>query len=320
MANRIATSKVETGTGAWIDLPFSSDAAGESMDIPAFVINGGDGPTLWYQACVHGDEHTGSIALRDFVTSLDPTEVRGRIIAVPIANRAAFNAKDRVAPIDNQDLNRLFPGDDEGSYSDRLAHTIYKYTSDHADYFIDLHSGRTETYIEGYSIFPSVGGEVERYSRELCAAANLPYAIRFEPGELNGLLFSELASEGIPAVIIETGGEGRLHQRHISKATQAIKNIAFETGVLSGNQEREVDVSYHEGMTFVKAPVGGYFELEVDGNQNVSEGETLARITGFKGNLEHEVKSPIDGVVVSLRTYGVARPGDQLFELTPIEE
>lgn len=317
MSWRFVDEEIPDTSCEWATITVSEDADGGDLHIPVYVVNGGDGPTIWYQACTHGDEHTGSIALRDFVTQISPSEVRGRIIAVPIANRSAFRAKSRESPIDNLDLNRQFPGTPGGTYSEQVANALYSTAADHADYFVDLHSGRTETYIAGYSLFMKTGDRTEQESRELCEAAALPYAIGLDATTIEGLLLSELAHEGIPSIITETGGEGRLHQSHVDDASRAIRTIAQHLDVLDGSQTVEVDVSLHDGLDFIKAPTGGYFERRVEANEHVSEGSTLATITDIRGNVKHEVIAPYDGVVVSLRTFGATRPGDQLFELTP---
>lgn len=314
---KFAREEIPEKSTEWTTINVCEDADGSDLHVPVCIVNGGEGPTIWYQACAHGDEHTGSIALRDFITGISPSEVDGRIIAVPIANRSAFNAKSRTSPIDNLDLNRQFPGDETGTYSEQVAKVLQSTATDHADYFVDLHSGRTETYIAGYSLYVKTGDQTEQESRELCNWAGLPYSVGLDATTIDGLLLSELAREGIPSIITETGGEGRLHQSHVDDASRAIRTIARQLGVLGESQTTKTDVSFHDGLDFIKAPTGGYFERRVAANEHVSEGSLLAEITDIRGSVKQEMIAPYDGIVVSLRTFGVARPGDQLFELTP---
>jgi predicted deacylase len=317
MSWRFAGTTVPADSATWTTIPVTADAAGSDLDVPVYLINGGDGPVLWYQACTHGDEHTGSIALRDFALSLSPGRVDGRIVAIPIANRSAFDSKSRTAPIDNRDLNRQFPGREDGTYSELLARRLSEHASRHADYIVDLHSGRTETYIEGYSIFLKTGDEVERESRDLCRAVEFPHAIGIERDSIRGLLFGYLAADGVPSIITESGGEGRLHPSHVDDTDHAIRQIARATGLLDAPADPQREVQFHEGLNFLKARTGGYFERRVEANERVSNGEELAIITDVKGETVQAVTAPYDGVVVSVRTFGVARPGDPLFELTP---
>ena len=317
MGYQIAGTSVPANSKTWIELPTTSDAENSRFDVPAIVVNGGEGPTIWFQAAVHGDEHTGSIALRDTMQAIDPAEVTGRLVGIPVVNRSAFAGKSRTAPVDNKDLNRQFPGRDNGTFSELLAKEMYEYASEHADYFVDLHSGRTDTYIAGYSIFPAAGGDVETTGKKLASATDLPYAVGMHPDTIDGLLMFELAEEGIPGMIVETGGEGRLHKTHVDDASQAIRGIAAELDVLPEPAPRSPDVQLTYGMDFLKAGTGGYFECDVDSNDQVTEGEVLAEITGIRGEIKEQIRAPYDGLVVSVRTFGVARPGDPLFEVVP---
>ena len=52
-------------------------------------------------------------------------------------NKAAYFNRTRTSPYDNLDLNRIFPGDKDGSQSMQLAHAIWQETRA-ADYIIDL--------------------------------------------------------------------------------------------------------------------------------------------------------------------------------------
>lgn len=317
MAYSFEKQQVRTGEKEWIDIPVTTDADMREITIPACVVHGGDGPVVWMQGCVHGPEHVGAVGVRNFVTELDPDDVSGTVIGIPVVNRLAFANKQRTAPIDHMDLNRNFPGSQDGSFTEQLADAVLQRAKEHADYFVDLHTGGNEFLIPGYSIYPVTGDEVESRSIDLCEAADLPYAVGLSRSDLGGAMFSEMADHGVPSTILETGGEGRLHEEHVANAIRGLENICTEVDVLQGAVETENTVSIHQSMAIPQAHAGGLFEAEVEGNTTVSEGQRLATITDLTGETKEVIESPYDGVVVAVRTYAIARPGDWLFELTP---
>lgn len=97
------------------------------LDIPyADVVGSGDGPRLTLLGGVHGCEYTGMKAVRTFVDQLDHQELRGSVRAVPVVSVPAFRARTPfVVPHDGKNLNRCFPGDPRGTYTDVLAHSVF---------------------------------------------------------------------------------------------------------------------------------------------------------------------------------------------------
>lgn len=317
MAYSFAGAEVGKGQKRWIEVPVTTDADDRDVVMQACVIHGGGGPVFWTQGCLHGPEHVGAVAIRNFVRDLDPSGVDGTIIGIPVVNQVAFKNKVRTAPIDHQDLNRSFPGSDNGSFTEILADTVYSLANDHADYLIDIHTGGNEFIIPGYSIYPQTGNDVEQTTLELCRVADLPYTIRIPQEFLQGAMYAAMAKEGIPSIILESGGEGRLHQEYVDNAERALVNLACHLDMIDGEPEQRNRVSEHETMEILKAKTGGIFEAEIEGNERVQEGQTLARITDVTGEIKEEIESPYNGIAVAVRTYSIARPGDWVFELTP---
>src|SRR5262249_24358411 len=89
----------------------------------------------------HGDEYEGQVALCNLVKSLDPARIRGRVIILPAANFPAALAGRRTSPIDEGNLNRLFPGDADGTVTQQVAYHIEHELVPLADLVCDLHSG-----------------------------------------------------------------------------------------------------------------------------------------------------------------------------------
>jgi len=108
---------------------------------PVLVVNGAEaGPTLCLTAAVHGDELNGIETVRRVMYGLDPEELSGAVIGVPIVNLQGFHRGSRYLS-DRRDLNRYFPGDPDGSSASRIAHSFFQQIIRHCDAIVDLHTG-----------------------------------------------------------------------------------------------------------------------------------------------------------------------------------
>jgi len=129
-------------THGYLQLPHSSnESAWGSILIPLTVVNHGRGPTALLTGANHGDEYEGPIALHKLANSLQATEIQGRIIIIPAMNYPAFMAGSRCSPIDQGNMNRVFPGRPDGTVTEKIADYFQRYLLSEADYVLDLHAG-----------------------------------------------------------------------------------------------------------------------------------------------------------------------------------
>ena len=129
------------------------------------------GKTLAVTAGVHGCEYVGVQALRRLAAELDPAELSGNMIFLPLANPTGFYAgAKQVVPEDGDNLNRAFPGDPAGTLSARLAHALEAALYPVADFLADLHSGDCNEALYPLVFFPTAG--TETVNQAACAAAS----------------------------------------------------------------------------------------------------------------------------------------------------
>ena len=97
---------------------------GTEIEIPLTIINGAfDGPTLLVTAGIHGGEYPGIAAAMELGRSLDPQEIHGSLIMLHPVNIQGFWARrEFIVPEDGKNLNRVFPGNPDGTLSERLCH------------------------------------------------------------------------------------------------------------------------------------------------------------------------------------------------------
>lgn len=120
----------------------SNDDAGYSWEgIPVVSVKNGDGPRVLLMAGNHGNEYEGQILLMKLIRSLAPEDIGGQVIFLPAANAPAVRANRRISPLDDGNLNRMFPGDPAGSPTSMIAHMIENELLPRVDYVFDFHSG-----------------------------------------------------------------------------------------------------------------------------------------------------------------------------------
>ena len=143
-------------------IPVTRLSNGHDVELVVHVIRGSkDGPKLAMFGGIHGDEPLGTEAVRRVLQQIDPEQIAGTIVAVPVANPYAFEAGKRVTPVDGLNLNRIFPGDSEGSLTEQLAAALAGILDDGCTHFIDYHSGGNLACVD-YSYVHEAGAEMSR--------------------------------------------------------------------------------------------------------------------------------------------------------------
>src|SRR4030043_150707 len=106
------------------------------VTLPLIVLHGAEeGPTRLLTAGVHGTEHAGCMAIHHLARTIDPSKMRGTLIAVPVANMPAFMNTSAVNPWDATDLEICFMNPKrEGTVSERLAHVMVNELLPRADF------------------------------------------------------------------------------------------------------------------------------------------------------------------------------------------
>lgn len=105
-------------------VPYSHDrSAYGHIPVPVAVLKQGKGPTVLLTGGNHGDEYEGPVALMKLLQRMPSMRIRGRLIVIPALNFPAFLNGSRTSPIDRGNLNRMFPGDRNGSITAMVATT-----------------------------------------------------------------------------------------------------------------------------------------------------------------------------------------------------
>jgi predicted deacylase len=271
---------------------------GPMVEIPYVDVRGmHDGPQLTVLAGVHGAEYASIAAARQFARQLDPHDVHGRIVIVPVVNVLGFWARAPfVVPVDGENLNRCFPGDPGGGYTQQLAHHITTTFIARADYVVDLHAGDIPESLEPFALYEE--SSVESASREMALAYGLGHVVRQSAAlrTVAGSTCAAAADLGIPAIIAESGQNGLLDDLAVARHRSGLTNLARSIGVLAGKTEAQPIPREYDGWHWLRTPVSGWWEPAVSLGVQVNAGEILGTVSDLCGGVVAEIRAPERGV------------------------
>jgi len=221
-----------TKTFEW--LPVTTLAHGGELRIPLHTLGGAHpGPTLGLSALVHGNEPVPSIGIiRELLDRIDPTELRGTVMAVPVLNPLGAAAMSRHTPEDGLNLNAAFVTSDAGDHPEPVKTVSVQLSSaisygflSRLDYQIDFHSGGKASV---HMIEFTDDGE----SRAMARAFNMPILLRdiWLPGQM-WLRGEQL---GVKTIVAELGGAGQFYGEWVERGVAGTLNVMRQLGMLPG--------------------------------------------------------------------------------------
>ena len=275
------------GEQKWVQLPVP-----DAKPLECVCLCGKNpGRTLVVTAGVHGCEYVGVQALRILAQELIPDAMTGNVILLPLANPYGFYAgAKRVIPEDGVNLNGAFPGDRNGSLGRRLAFALEDALYSSADFLADLHSGDCNESLHPLVFFPTAG------AKDVTAAKALSVDYRVRSTARNGL-YSWAVQRGVPALLIERGGQGRWSQPEVDACKADVYALMGHLGILPGGEKNRVQQEIVEA-NYVESDADGFWYPLVAKNQDVCMGELLGRLESLTGELLQEVRAKFDGVVL----------------------
>ncbi|MDJ0767001.1 MAG: M14 family metallopeptidase [Myxococcota bacterium] len=275
----------------------------EGTNIPITVVHGSDtGPVLLIVAGIHGYEYPPISALHSVQRELDPDQLAGTVILVHIANLPSFLARTiHINPIDGKNLNRVFPGDPNGTQSERIAHIITSLLVDRADYLVDMHGGDGNEALRPYVYWPVSGDSAfDQETRSMALAFGIDHIV-VDPVATDGSpsRYTDHTAilRGIHAITTETGQLGNNETVWIDMATDGIWNLLRHLEMVPGQATIVEEVVWLENYFVIPSPSTGIFEATVRDGYLVSEGGLIGRLLDFFGNPTGEVRAPFSGVV-----------------------
>ena len=279
------------------------DLPGAPVEVPYASFTGSaEGPHVTLVAGVHGAEYTGMAALMRLIGTLEADRLRGRLTVVPVLNQPAFWSRTPfVVPADGANLNRSFPGDPAGSYTEALAHGLFEAFIAPTDVLVDLHAGDLPEALEPFCLYEE--SPVQEQARALALVYGTGHVVRQTRAArtVGGSTSAAAADRGIPAITAEIGANGICDPTSVAGHLQGVHNVLVALGMLP--EEFAVPVPApveHEGWAWLRTPVRGFWQASVAVGADVRAGDVLGVLLDPWGAELHRVVAPADGVPLFL--------------------
>jgi uncharacterized protein len=295
------------------------------LDTPALDIKGtADGPRLTVIAGVHGGEYASMAALRTWARRLADTELRGRVLAVPVLNLPSFWTRTPfVVPDDGKNLNRCFPGNPSGTLAERLASDAFTKIIEGSDALIDMHAGDMVEALQPFALYDA--GPAEARARDMATAYGLGYVIRQEPGPdraVAGTTSAAAAEIGIPAIIAEAGGCGLVERPAVEAHVRGLDRVLTLLGMTDGpagpeaEQEEPAPTVYLKRFVWLRCRDEGWWEPSAWVGDAVTAGQVIGTVSSIDGTQTLQtITAPADGVLMFITSSPAVRADGLLLGL-----
>tara|TARA_R110002049_G_scaffold44333_6_gene130179 strand:+ start:37579 stop:38568 length:990 start_codon:yes stop_codon:yes gene_type:complete len=300
----------------FLRLPYSrDDSAWGSVMVPISVIAGGEGPTALLTGGNHGDEYEGPIVLQELAATLDPAQLTGRVIILPMMNQPAFAAGRRCSPIDGGNMNRSFPGRPDGTVTQKIAHFIATELVPLADIVLDYHSGgRTLDFLPFAAAHILPDKKLEAACMAAMEAFNAPYSMKMLEIDSVGMFDTEVEEQGKVLVTTELGGAGTSTAASVAVARKGARNLLIHAGILQGEPERapSVTLDMPDARCFTFSEESALLEPLVDLGDEVTQGQPIARLwpTDRSGQAAITAHANLSGILTARHVPGLVKMGD----------
>jgi predicted deacylase len=324
----IGGQTVAPGERRLVVLPVSRLSNHTPVTLPVHVLHGEQaGPAMFVTAAIHGDELNGVEIIRRVLRTLQPGNVRGTLLCVPVVNAYGFIGRSRYLP-DRRDLNRAFPGSASGSLASRLAHLLFTEVVRRCQLGIDLHSAAVQRVN-----LPQIRCDTARSPRSRELALAFGAQVVLESPERSGSLRRAAREAGVDVLVYE-GGEGlRFDEFAIQAGVDGIARVMLSAGMLDTPEQTDDQASRRStepgarrpalianAAKWVRAPEGGVLRTHKRIGDAVSEGETIGIIANPYEEADTPVRAPRRGIIVGATTLPIVNMGDALFHIAWSQE
>ena len=314
--------KLESGKhNYWLDM--GSNTYGQPLLIPIIVIQGKtQGPTLGLTAAIHGNELNGISIIHQLVSSINTNILKGRIIGVPGINVMSIQMNERRF-VDDEDVNRNFPGKVQGSESEQYAFKIKERILPAFDINIDMHTasfGRINTmYARADSSNDTILKLAELQNPDIILTSKGP-SFGTASTTSTETLRAEAAQLGIPSVTVEYGNPQVYQNELIDRGLIGIFNTLKWLNMYEGTIEKGAIIpTYCKKSYWIYMVEGGFLDVVVELNQHIKKDEKIAIVKNAFGEVIKEYFSPEDGIVIGKSTNPSNMSGGRIIHLGILE-
>lgn len=268
--------------------------------LPGTIICGKlPGKTMLITGGVHSGEYVGIQACVELGAELQPEKTVGTIVILKVLNRPAFeNRAGSLGLSDGKNLNRVFPGNPNGTEMERLAWAITKEVYPKVDYYIDLHSGDDFEALTPYVYYAGKAAqEVTEVSRKMAEQVDVPYMVRSMVS--SGGAYNYAASKGIASILLERGGMGAWTSEEVNSDKRDVRNILSSLDMYQIRRDVRNYVPMEvTDVCYQAASEDGLWYPAAKPGDMVAEGALLGTVRDYNGKLRETCRAEYTGVVL----------------------
>ncbi len=306
----ICGTNVHPGETANLALPLPEQYSCAPLYMPIKVINGKKkGPCLFIFSGLKGSELNGLEIANRIVQTMTPSQITGTIITVPVMNVHGLTHYPAKLPT-SDDLARCFPGNEQGSYGERIAYLITEEILKKADYCIELQTGGLN-----HNILPQVYCNFDnKQTKELAKVFRAPVVTNVSLDE--NYLRQTTEELHVPLLVYQAGEAMRFDENAIQLGVDGIKNVMRAINMLEKEPIQGVLPIASRDEDWIIAHKGGILHTNVTLGQSIESGEVIGTITDpFGADILEPIKSPLKGIVVGVNTSPLIHEGLPIFKV-----
>ena len=302
-----------------------------STFIPVTVFHGRQaGPVLGITAGVHGYEYAPILAGQRLIQEIDPNQLNGTIILVQVANVESFLGRSPyLNPLDGKNLNRSFPGDANGTLTERIAHFISEKIIPRCNYFVDVHSGDAPEDLMPYAAYyqHDEKSEISAKGRAMAEHMGFDHVIVFKTTESNYMkagqpslyCSAQAFKHGIPAADIECGRLGMIESKFVEKIITGLGSLLHHLEMPGGTPIPPKGTLYVEERAYISSSHTGFFYPLKSSGDYVEKGMRIGYITDFFNQTIEDIYTTSSGIILYMLGTPPVNKGETLIAIGKIE-
>ena len=298
-------------------LHFIDDGLGRPVCVPILVARGQEpGPVLGLTAAIHGNELNGIPIIQQVFEQLDLDQLRGTLVGVPGLNAVSINLDQRRF-VDEEDLNRNFPGKENGNRSQQYAYRIFDKIVRHFDFLVDMHTasfGRVNSlYVRADMSNDTIAEMARLQDADILLNSKGPSA--GAAAGSNRALRTEAMLHGIPTITVEYGNPQVYQPDMIERGSRGVAQLMIWLEMQPGTPKAPPAATFCRKSYWIYTDQGGLLEIPVELQQKVKAGDVIGVLRNPFGDILQTYRAPEDGIVIGKSTNPVNMTGGRIIHL-----
>lgn len=297
-----------------------SDDAGNTGYLPISILKGkATGPVFTMLAGVHGYEYPPIMAVQQLLQEIDPNKLSGTLIVVPIANIGSFFSRTPfMNPQDGVNLNNAFPGDPNGSITQKIAHFITENIIPASDVFLDIHGGDAcEDLIPFVCYYDnSKKPQQTALAKELSEGSGFVYVVSYpytisddEPAKY---AFKQAVQDGKTGLSIECGKLGNVQPELVVMIKNGVYKMLDKMKMYGKDTKPIKKLIRLNRQTYIKSNEEGIFYSSHNAGDTVATGDLVGYTTNLFGDTIARYTAPKPGVILYMLATPPINKGDTI--------